>query len=430
MHMDSDFQLDHDSAAVETQEAPPTRRSKKRSSSTASGNKPERVSSRVTIYLRDQNWWARYSQDGKQQRVSLKTNSKKQARKLAERIAAQLVLGTLPAPASKGHSIAEVLEKFKANKDLAGMKASTLKLIRHDGDQLVQFLTSRGINCTDQWRPSDLQDFQQVLRTTGFFDYPGSPRQKKSRKKSPCSTSSLYRKVLTAKELSRYAFEYKLAPTDAFAAVKLPHRRHVERACFTSDQIAKVLKAAPAHLKVVIRFLLLTGLRLGELCWLTKDDIDLNRRIIHVRRKPGWEPKGKRQREVPIHNESLLDLVQQAMKNSAGPWLFEQPPRKGVRGRKEASTRYLEKTLGAAIKKVIKAAGVPGSAHSTRHTFATESARRGVPVLDLQKILGHRNVSTTMGYYHQGDLSGRTDLKSLNLDYLPPDDVPAIKENK
>ena len=36
--------------------------------------------------------------------------------------------------------------------------------------------------------------------------------------------------------------------------------------------------------------------------------------------------------------------------------------------------------------------------HTARHTFATQSLLRGMPIEVLQKVLGHANIKTTMIY--------------------------------
>ena len=64
------------------------------------------------------------------------------------------------------------------------------------------------------------------------------------------------------------------------------------------------------------------------------------------------------------------------------------------------------------IKRVLRRAGIskPATMHTLRHSFATHMLEAGVDVLTLQKILGHRQLTTTALYLH---------LRSDRLRQLP-----------
>src|ERR1700722_494871 len=58
-------------------------------------NKNERVGEIVRIFLKGQNWWANYQLRGRQKRTSLRTTSKKEARRRALLLEADIVRGNV-----------------------------------------------------------------------------------------------------------------------------------------------------------------------------------------------------------------------------------------------------------------------------------------------------------------------------------------------
>jgi site-specific recombinase XerD len=56
------------------------------------------------------------------------------------------------------------------------------------------------------------------------------------------------------------------------------------------------------------------------------------------------------------------------------------------------NTTYLNQT--------IKAAGVPYTVHTLRHTFATKMLKAGMTLNDVRVLLGHSSIQTTLRYGH------------------------------
>lgn len=163
---------------------------------------------------------------------------------------------------------------------------------------------------------------------------------------------------------------------------------------------------APSHLekneKVALRnramleLLFATGMRISELCNLSRSQIDGTGRIFIM-------GKGKKERFVYLtarakhHLEAYLKT-----RTDKAPALFipYAGPDVGKRGRR-ISTNYLQ----AKIKEYRRRLQInlPISAHTLRHGFATYLAEGGASPAAIQILLGHESLETTTKYVHASD---------------------------
>jgi len=143
----------------------------------------------------------------------------------------------------------------------------------------------------------------------------------------------------------------------------------------------------PKH-RLVLTTMYATGLRVSEAVALSVADIDSRRMTILVARG-----KGNKQRLVPLSAQLLEELRCGWQMHRHPVWLFPG----GQAGRHLAVD-----TVQRACQTAVLRAGLkkPISTHTLRHTFATELLEAGVDLLTIQKILGHRCLSTTAIYTH------------------------------
>ena len=155
----------------------------------------------------------------------------------------------------------------------------------------------------------------------------------------------------------------------------------------------------------VYRFVLQTGLRGGELAALKWSDVDFKARKIRVTettyRDSGIKvgsPKTKSGvRTIPLTDEAYAILMKQKkVKSKVVPiewkgYIFVNT-NTGVPLMRE---RYDEDLTEICEKYGLRHI----SLHILRHTFATRCIEAGMKPKTLQKILGHKNISTTMNRY-------------------------------
>ena len=130
------------------------------------------------------------------------------------------------------------------------------------------------------------------------------------------------------------------------------------------------------------------GLRRGELIHLQWDHVDFERKVLTVRNTDSFTTKSSKERSVPLCPSAVAALTALLEKRN-GKYVFQKD---GI--------KLNENTLSKSFSKLRKMAGLPKylNLHSTRHTFATSLAEKGVPVTVIQSLMGHSSVTTTERY--------------------------------
>ncbi|HWO32836.1 MAG TPA: site-specific integrase, partial [Candidatus Acidoferrum sp.] len=108
-----------------------------------------------------------------------------------------------------------------------------------------------------------------------------------SRTASPKTVRNI---CVTLQSMWRSARAWGYVAHDIFDGVVLPKLRHARRFFFAAEEVQKILAAAPEPYRTFYGLLAETGLRVGELCGLTVEDINLELRLLQVRQS-AWRGK-------------------------------------------------------------------------------------------------------------------------------------------
>jgi site-specific recombinase XerD len=130
------------------------------------------------------------------------------------------------------------------------------------------------------------------------------------------------------------------------------------------------------------------GLRVSEVVRLRVTDIDAGRMVLHIRCA-----KGHKDRLVPLSKLLLQRLRQYWQKYRPRDFLFP-----GQSGTAPISIGQVQRIC----RQAVRASGIrkKASMHTLRHSYATHLLESGVNLVTLQKLLGHSQISTTVGYTH------------------------------
>jgi site-specific recombinase XerD len=182
----------------------------------------------------------------------------------------------------------------------------------------------------------------------------------------------------------------------------------------------------PLRDKAILEVLFSTGMRVGELVRLTRDDVNLKRDEFAVR------GKGGKVRVVflsPDAREWLKKYL--TTRSDPSPYLFIRHDRARGRGMPHRMSRRSEATgahpvlsmpeerarqpkdadddapltarsVERLVQRYARAAGIvkPVHPHTLRHSFATDLLRGGAQLREVQAMLGHASVTTTQIYTH------------------------------
>lgn len=140
--------------------------------------------------------------------------------------------------------------------------------------------------------------------------------------------------------------------------------------------------------RAMLELLYATGIRAGELVSLSRENLDLEQRMVRV------TGKGGRQRLVPFGApaaEALAGYLAGRPGISSGP-VF--PGRGGHPLSRQA--------VWKALRRAALAAGLEGRVypHILRHSFATHFLAGGAGIRSVQELLGHASLATTQVYTH------------------------------
>lgn len=169
----------------------------------------------------------------------------------------------------------------------------------------------------------------------------------------------------------------------------------------TLDEIASLkTHAAQGYTRdwMIISLALGTGLRNSELVNLTIEIIRPYDEITNIIDLPGYIAKGSQPRQIPLR-EDLRESLKNFMtwKWDRGEhidpeaWLFVSKYT-----RRPLSPRDFQRMLRTLS---LQAIGRPVHPHVLRHTFATNLLKASNMRI-VQKVLGHKNISTTQIYTH------------------------------
>ena len=204
---------------------------------------------------------------------------------------------------------------------------------------------------------------------------------------------------------------------------KIKSKQQVKEA-FTDIEIEK-MRSALAYEKIyapkkyqretrlrniaIFETLLSTGTRVTELISIKREQVDKGQDLLVIL------GKGKKERPVYLNARAIIAIKNYLKeRKDNNEYLFISHPITHLSNQKEGISCCTQSCIECMVRKLGKKVNVEAYPHKFRRTAATNAVRKGMPIEQVQKMLGHATLNTTQIYVNVSDI----DVKISHDKYL------------
>ena len=188
------------------------------------------------------------------------------------------------------------------------------------------------------------------------------------------------------------AVDWEMISSNPFAKIKITRVQQVAPIFICREELDTILEHTSSPIiRELFLFGFYTGCRLGEIVNIKWKHIDLNKKHITVG-DDDLITKNKRTRTIPICNILYSELKQLRSTDDGDHYVFC----------KSNGFTFNRDYVSRAFKKVVRKAELSEKIHfhTLRHSFASNLALKGVPLIVIKELLGHSSIVTTQIYSH------------------------------
>ena len=265
-------------------------------------------------------------------------------------------------------SLTSAQKKFVEFLSQQGKASATILAYGKDIDQLIDYLAKKQITQVTSILPEHIENFKEHLKENNYLN------------------KSISRKLNSIKTFFRFLKAENLVDDNPAAAI--PHPRYeLTPPRILSKMEYRALRDVSrndARVAAIIELLLQSGMRIGELARL--ELADLGEKEVQV---GAYES----------HNARTIPL-NQAAKKSLDRYLNQRLETKTKNVFVTKTGRpLLIRNIRSIISRYFRVADIQGATiNSLRHTFIAHQLMSGASVVLIQKLVGHKRLSTTEKY--------------------------------
>lgn len=364
----------------------------------------------ATVRVKNGKLFIDYRVNGKRRREFLKIEDTRENRKIAEirrkeiefENATGILSERIRRTNKKGMTLSKGLAEFLQNK--SELRPTTISNYRQAMEKLIKYTGDININLIT---PELIKEVREKLKTDKYR--PNITRKAAKKENQISEPKEVKLKVIKENTIISYfhklriIFNYfvkqKYIEINPIPSQKLKLNRIVTIPDKDLRDILTKLKIQNREHYKVVMFLLLTGLRVGEIIGLSfEKNIDFREEILRV-----WNYKKDREDLLPLYNE-LLEFIRSEWSEYSG-LLFNYKSAHSLKfydrfRKKEGYDKY--------------------SFHTLRKTFITKLINSGMSVYDVMTLARHKNIETTLRHYSLADIrrmgneiSNRTNMGTI-----------------
>jgi integrase len=167
---------------------------------------------------------------------------------------------------------------------------------------------------------------------------------------------------------------------------------------FTAEQAAAILAAAKHPWRAVFAVAAMMGLRPGEVLALSLDDLDFERRVLHVRQTAYYSkllPPKSKSSAAPVAMPAALEEI---LREYLAVW--KPNPKRLLFPNRNGNPFGENKVVQRRLWPILDALKIPRCGmHAFRHTCASLLVSSGASPVVAQRQLRHSDVRTTLAHY-------------------------------
>ena len=227
--------------------------------------------------------------------------------------------------------------------------------------------------------------------------------------KDQFTPNTIRHRIVCVRQFHQYCMKMKHTPTDPSSFIAMKNSGSRLPKSLLHDDLVRLLNF-PCHDakdyldRALLRILYRCGLRVSECVDLTFAQLHSDESWLRIM------GKGRKERLVPISEDALealeyyIDLIRPTLLKDRSDFIFI-----GLRGGK-ISRQYVHTMIKSRSRDLNIDSDI--SAHTLRHSFATDLLAQDTDLRVIQELLGHADISTTEIYTHvsQETLKNEYDL--------------------
>lgn len=259
---------------------------------------------------------------------------------------------------------------------------NTIEAYRNDLNQFLNFAVNERPHLA-HWSRVDKELLVEFIQDLTVREY---------------TPSSVARKVAVLKTFYHFLLQQNLVSEDPTATLGSPKVQKRLPQILTPEEVDRLLAAPVSHStpkgfrdRAILELLYAAGVRVTELVSLDVDSVDLVERAVRCK------GSGAKSRVIPI-TARAADALRDYLLRGRPAFATDADERALMVN--PHGDRLTRQGLWLIIREYVKEAGIvtPVTPHTLRHSFAVHQLNRGVEMQNVQKLLGHANITTTQMY--------------------------------